>query len=74
MNDTTLDLSNQGLKSIEDIQDMLVQCAGQMQTLNLAGNYLKYVYIIINLKKYFNFLYIEILMHKYLFRNCNILF
>ena len=53
MNDTTLDLSNQGLKSIEDIQDMLVQCAGQMQTLNLAGNYLKYVYIIINLKKYF---------------------
>ena len=74
MNDTTLDLSNQGLKSIEDIQDMLVQCAGQMQTLNLAGNYLKYVYIIINLKKYFNFLYIEILMHKYLFRNWNILY
>ena len=74
MNDTTLDLSNQGLKSIEDIQDMLVQCAGQMQTLNLAGNYLKYVYIIINLKKYFNFLYIEILMHKYLFLNCNILY
>ena len=74
MNDTTLDLSNQGLKSIEDIQDMLVQCAGQMQTLNLAGNYLKYVYIIINLKKYFIFLYIEILMHKYLFLNCNILY
>ena len=74
MNDTTLDLSNQGLKSIEDIQDMLVQCAGQMQTLNLAGNYLKYVYIIINLKNYFNFLYIEILMHKYLFLNCNILY
>ena len=74
MNDTTLDLSNQGLKSIEDIQDMLVQCAGQMQTLNLAGNYLKYVHIIINLKKYFIFLYIEILMHKYLFLNCNILY
>lgn len=53
MNDTTLDLSNQGLKSIEDIQDMLVQCAGQMHTLNLAGNYLKYVYIIINIKKYY---------------------
>lgn len=57
MNDTTLDLSNQGLKSIEDIQDMLVQCAGQMQTLNLAGNYLKYVYIIINQK---NILYFYI--------------
>ena len=50
MNDTTLDLSKQGLKSTEDIQDMLVQCAGQMKTLNLAGNYLKYVYILINLK------------------------
>ena len=55
MNDTTLDLSNQGLKSIEDIQDMLVQCAGQMHTLNLAGNYLKYVYIIININKYLYF-------------------
>ena len=46
----TLDLSNQGLKSIDDIQDILVQCAGRIQTLNLAGNYLKYVNIIINLK------------------------
>ena len=55
MNDTTLDLSKQGLKSTEEIQDMLVQCAGQMQTLNLAGNYLKYVYIIININKYLYF-------------------
>jgi hypothetical protein len=73
MNDTTLDLSNQGLKSINDIIDMLAQCAGKMQTLNLAGNYIKYVYIIINIKKYL-FLYIEILMYKYLFLICNILY
>jgi hypothetical protein len=46
----TLDLSNQGLQSISDIQDMLAECAGRVQTLNLAGNYLKYVHIIINLK------------------------
>jgi hypothetical protein len=46
----TLDLSNQGLKSINDIQDILAECAGRVHTLNLAGNYLKYVHIIINLK------------------------
>lgn len=50
MEGTTLDLSNRGLKQITDMQDMLAQCAGGIEMLNLSGNYLKYIIIIINLQ------------------------
>lgn len=50
MDGNTLDLSNRGLKEINEIQGMLAQYSGGIQMLNLSGNYLKYVNIIINIK------------------------
>ena len=50
MDGNTLDLSNRGLREINEIQGMLAQYAGGIQMLNLSGNYLKYANNIINLK------------------------
>lgn len=49
MDGNNLDLSNRGLKELNEMQDMLMQYSGSIFMLNLAGNYLKYVYIIINI-------------------------
>jgi hypothetical protein len=70
MDGNTLDLSNRGLREINEIQGMLTQYAGGIQMLNLSGNYLKYVNNIINLKIFS----IEISIYKYLFRIYNILY
>ena len=70
MDGNTLDLSNRGLREINEIQGMLAQYAGGIQMLNLSGNYLKYVNNIINLKIFS----IEISIYKYLFRIYNILY
>jgi len=69
MDGNNLDLSNRGLKEINEIQDMLMQYSGSIFTLNLAGNYLKYVYII-NILIFFN---LEILIFKP-FQNFKFLF
>ena len=47
MDGTTLDLSNRRLTQLDEIQDMLSQCSSQIEMLNLSGNHLKYVNIII---------------------------
>ena len=47
MDGNNLDLSNRGLTQLNELQGMLSQYSGRIFTLNLAGNYLKYVYIII---------------------------
>ena len=47
MDGTTLDLSNRGLTQLNEIQDMLAQYSNGIEMLNLSGNYLKYVHIII---------------------------
>ena len=43
MDGTTLDLSNRGLKDISEVQHMLSSYSSGIETLNLSGNYLKYV-------------------------------
>jgi len=43
MDGTTLDLSNRGLKDISEVQQMLSSYSSGIETLNLSGNYLKYV-------------------------------
>ena len=45
MDGTTLDLSNRGLKDISEVQQMLSSYSSGIETLNLSGNYLKYVSI-----------------------------
>ena len=47
MDGTTLDLSNRGLTQLNEMQDMLAQYSNGIEMLNLSGNYLKYVHIII---------------------------
>lgn len=47
MDGTTLDLSNRGLTQLNEIQEMLAQYSSGIEMLNLSGNYLKYVHIII---------------------------
>ena len=47
MDGTTLDLSNRGLKDISEVQQMLSSYSSGIETLNLSGNYLKYVSIYI---------------------------
>ncbi len=41
MDENNLDLSNRGLTQLNDIQGMLSQCSGNVQLINLSGNYLK---------------------------------
>jgi hypothetical protein len=41
MEGSSLDLSNRGLTSLNDVQGMLAQYAPELQMLNLSGNYLK---------------------------------
>ena len=43
MDGTTLDLSNRGLKDINEVQQMLSSYSSGIEMLNLSGNYLKYV-------------------------------
>lgn len=64
MEGTTLDLSKRSLAQITDIQDMLTQCAGGIEMLNLSGNYLKYDNIILN---FLTIIIIEISIFKYNF-------
>lgn len=47
MDGTTLDLSNRGLTQLNEMHDMLAQYSNGIEMLNLSGNYLKYVHIII---------------------------
>ncbi len=47
MDGTTLDLSNRGLTQLNEMQEMLAQYSNGIEMLNLSGNYLKYVHIII---------------------------
>lgn len=70
MEGNNLDLSNRGLTQLNEVQGMLSQYSGSIFMLNLGGNYLKYVYIIIILI-FFN---LEILIFKYLFQNFKFLF
>ena len=64
MDGTTLDLSNRGLKDISEVQQMLSSYSSGIETLNLSGNYLKYVSLIFN-TYLFNIIFIGILMFKY---------
>ena len=43
MEDTSLDLSNRGLSSLDSLIDMISQYAPEIQMINLSGNYLKYI-------------------------------
>lgn len=56
MDGTTLDLSNRGLTQLNEIQDMLAQYSNGIEMLNLSGNYLKYVHIIIIFTIFINLL------------------